>query len=198
MNEDIMTEMFKIFIDLGIDGLAMNHYELAQHTKIKDPLLWRTFLMEPKIKEHIATETALVRNAELNKITQDIGTSHSVGQAQIISSLSKLSEKEHVKQGPVFIYTYVPLSETQAQAPNVRKLNYDPFEKPEEQAVQITYDQLKDYNNKPLYLISEIGATWTLVDAENKRLISLKIPEIPFNRLEEIHAKLYQSEVEPL
>ena len=98
MNEEIMSEMFKIFIDLGIDGLAMNHYELAQHTKIKDPLLWRTFLMEPKIKEHIATETALVRNAELNKITQDIGTSHSVGQAQIISSLSKLSEKEHVKQ----------------------------------------------------------------------------------------------------
>ena len=56
MDETIMSEMFKIFIDLGIDGLAMNHYELAQHTKIKDPLLWRTFLKSRRgvVRERVA------------------------------------------------------------------------------------------------------------------------------------------------
>lgn len=198
MDKTLLNEMFNMFLALGIDALAMNHYELAQHTQIKDPTIWRKFLMEPKVQEHIATETELLRTAELNKITKDISSSHSVGQAQIISSLTKLKDTAHQKQGPVFIYTYVPLSESQAQAPNVRKLDYDPFEKSEEQAIQVTYEQLKDYDNKPLYMLSEIGALWVLVDYTNQKLISNKIPEIPFRKLNEIKATLYQSEVETI
>ena len=51
----------------------------------------------------------------------------SVGQAQLMSALDKIQHESNHKEGPVFIYTYVPLSSEQAQAENVQEAESDPF-----------------------------------------------------------------------
>ena len=119
--------MKELFLNLGPEALTLNHYELTKTTNYGTPMLWKEFLMEPEIKQHIKTETEIIRNAELNKMTTDLKGSRSVGQAQLISALTKLNDNESVAEGPVFIYTYVPLSSEQAQAENVQEAESDPF-----------------------------------------------------------------------
>ena len=55
------------------------------------------------------------------------GGDKSVGRAQIINTLDKLTGVETLKDGPVFIYTYVPLDKNQEQAMNIQKLSNDVF-----------------------------------------------------------------------
>ena len=61
-------------------------------------------------------------------MVKDISISKSVGQAQLIGALNKqLKETQSAKEGPTFIYTYVPLSKEQEQAENIVILEEDPF-----------------------------------------------------------------------
>ena len=125
--EDVYNEMWTIFQNLGITALAMNHYDLAAETSIDDPQLWKKFLIEPEVAEWIRTEVNLIQDSELKKMIQNINTSKSVGQAQLMNALVKLGDNKGIKEGPIFIYTYVPLSEEQKQAENIEYLTFDPF-----------------------------------------------------------------------
>lgn len=127
MNEELYQKMWQIFKMLGETAFVMNHYDLAKNTEIKEAPLWKLFLMEPDVANYINTEINIIKNAELNKMLKDIGSSKSVGQAQLMVALSKLNEGTAQKDGPIFIYTYVPLSPDQAQATNVQQLQEDIF-----------------------------------------------------------------------
>lgn len=128
LNSIQKDELWKQFKDAGANGLAMNHYELARHTKIKDVELWKAFLLEQDVRNYIATEIEIVRVAEYNKMIQNVGDNNrSVGQAQLMSALDKLKKDNTTKDGPVFIYSYVPLSSEQTQAENANELEEDPF-----------------------------------------------------------------------
>lgn len=106
----------------------MHHYDLAQVTTVKDPAVWREFLMEPDIQQWKQEELSVINDAELQKLLTDINESNSVGKAQIINALQKvLDGKKDEKKGPAFIYCYVPLNDQQEQADNVIKLKDDPF-----------------------------------------------------------------------
>lgn len=129
MNQNQFEEMQTIFQALGQTALVMNHYDLARETKIKDASLWKQFLLDPKIADWIKTEQRIIQDSELNKMIQDINTSSSVGKAQLMNILSKLNTDKTTKDGPIFIYTYVPLSTEQKQAPNVNILDQDIFMK---------------------------------------------------------------------
>ena len=113
------------FIDLGESGLWLNHYQLAQETRIKDPIIWKAFLTDPRIADYISSEMALIRNASINEIVHNAPNSRSVGQAQLINALVKIDEAAANKTGPVFIYSYVPLNYEQKFAPNVQTLEDD-------------------------------------------------------------------------
>jgi hypothetical protein len=126
MNKELYDKLWEIFKGLGADALAMNHYDLAELTDIES-MIWKKFLMEPEVADWIKTEINLIQESELKKMIKDVNKSRSIGQAQLMNTLAKLSENKTTKEGPTFIYTYVPLNPEQAQAPNVVKLDKDIF-----------------------------------------------------------------------
>ena len=114
---------WKVFIGLKEDGLHYSHYQLAEYTDIKDPLIWREFLLDPRTADYISSEMNLIRSAAINYMVQNAPDSNSVGQSQLINALQKIDEQSTKKDGPVFIYSYVPLNNDQIGAENIRQLS---------------------------------------------------------------------------
>jgi len=130
-------EMWQQFKALEAKAISMNHYDLARLTTIKDVQLWKQFLTDPEVSAYIDQEAQILTQTELRKLASDVSDSRSVGQAQLINAMSKLTDTKTTKEGPIFIYTYVPLSESQEKAPNVNKVDNDLFEEPEEESETI-------------------------------------------------------------
>jgi hypothetical protein len=132
--EDCKTE----FLNLEERAIYLNHYQLARETTITDPSIWKAFLTDPRTVDYVQSEMNLIRTAAINDIIQQAPNSKSVGQAQLINSLLKLEEASSTKEGPIFIYCYVPLNEEQKFAPNTQITNPDgsprttPYIEPEE------------------------------------------------------------------
>ena len=125
----IEEQMEEEFLNLGKEGLTMNHYDLAEVTTINDAAQWKHFLQNEYISKYINDEFTAIQDSELRKLIMNISDSSSVGKAQIINSLQKVLN-EHAgdkKSGPAFIYTYVPLTENEQHADNVEVLDHDPF-----------------------------------------------------------------------
>lgn len=117
--EERRNDLMRQFQELGIEGLAFNHYELAEHCEEEDAQVWKAFLMEPATADYIRNEMDLIRSSQLNKMVQDSARSRSVGQSQLMNALIKMDDNAGKKEGPTFIYCYVPLSDEQSFAPNV-------------------------------------------------------------------------------
>lgn len=126
MDEKLKNDLWTYFKHLGKDALIMSHYDLEEITE-HSAETWKLFLNEPDVVSWVDSELAIIQDAELKKLVNNINTSNSVGKAQIINSLSKLSEKITNKEGPVFVYCYIPPNAEQSQAENVITLNQDPF-----------------------------------------------------------------------
>lgn len=110
------------FTKLKEEAFNLNHYQLAEITNVKDPLIWREFLMDPKTIDYVTSEMTLIRNAAINQMVQHAPNSNSVGQSQLINALAKIEETSNKKDGATFIYCFVPLNEAQKKAPNVREI----------------------------------------------------------------------------
>lgn len=121
-------EMWQQFKALEAKAISMNHYDLARITTIKDVQLWKQFLTDPEVSAYIDQEAQILTQTELRKLASDVSDSRSVGQAQLINAMSKLTDTKVTKEGPIFIYTYVPLTESQEKAPNVQIAENDLFE----------------------------------------------------------------------
>lgn len=108
------------------ERLFMTHYELAKQTTIKDSTLWKKFLLDSRVSDWINQELTLFKSAQLRKLVKDATKNdRSVGAAQMLNALNKTLENESTKDGPVFIYSYVPLNKRELNAPNVRILGGD-------------------------------------------------------------------------
>lgn len=128
LTNELKTQLWTLFKRLGVDGLTMSHYDLAKNTEIEDPDTWKKFLLEQDVRNFIQTEVEILRTTEFNKMIKNVGDNQrSVGQAQLMSALDKIKQDSNHKEGPVFIYTYVPLSAEQAQAENIQEAESDPF-----------------------------------------------------------------------
>lgn len=114
-------ELWEIFREQGEDAITWNHYELADRTSENNPEVWKAFLMNPEFNSWSQSELTLVQGAELKKMVKGAAKTRSVGQAQLINAFSKLNENTSSKEGPVFIYTHVPLNSEQEHSPNVNK-----------------------------------------------------------------------------
>lgn len=128
MDETLKEQMWEQFKALEDKAISMNHYDLARVTNQKDVQLWKQFLTDPEVSAYIDQEAQILTQTELRKLSADVSDSRSVGQAQLINAMSKLADTKVTKEGPIFIYSYVPLSENQAKAPNVVLLEQDVFE----------------------------------------------------------------------
>ena len=112
-------QCWKEFTKLGEEGLYLSHYQLAAITNINDILVWKDFLMDPRTVDYVTSEMNIIRTAAINAMVSKAPNSNSVGQSQLINALQKLDEKAVKKEGPAFIYCYVPLNKEQKQAPNI-------------------------------------------------------------------------------
>lgn len=130
MNPILKRNMTIEFKAIGKDALSMNHYDLEtaseQGYSAAD---WAEFLQEPDIRDYIKKEMRVIRESQINRIIQDAGESRSVGQAQLLSTLQKVSDDDKEADGPVFIYSYVPLNDEQMFAPNIQEVDRFGFPK---------------------------------------------------------------------
>ena len=124
-----MEKMWEVFKTIGEPVLVMSHYDLANEYPQFSTEEWKRFLITEEVSDWIKEEIMLVQEVEMKRTIRNIGNSNSVGKAQIINTLSKLLSDRQDKEGPIFIYTYVPLNEEQKHAENVKILEVDPFRK---------------------------------------------------------------------
>ena len=124
---EAIQKMRDLYEALEPDAFYKNHWQLAAITKIPASE-WKQFLMLPPVAEYISQEFNLLIEAQRRTILKDLDKNQrSVGTAQILNALDKVIAGGGERSGPVFIYTYVPLNEQEANAPNVVELTKDPF-----------------------------------------------------------------------
>ena len=110
-------------------SIAWNHYDFAAKTDMDNVEIWKEFLRDRDVIDWLTEERVLLQDSELAKLSTDVASSRSVGQAQLISAMDKISNanKSNAATGPTFIYTYIPLNAEQKHAPNVHELTEDIF-----------------------------------------------------------------------
>lgn len=123
--------MATLFMKLGQQAIMMNHYDFFDKFGKVEPHItidhWKAFITDGRVAKHIQEEFDTIKSVELRKIINNISESKSVGQAQLINALTKLTEGDDEKKGPAFIYTYIPPTVEQEQADNIIMLDNDPF-----------------------------------------------------------------------
>jgi hypothetical protein len=129
LKPSLKTELWTAYKGLGADALKANHYDLANKTEYKDPELWKEFLMEQDVSEYINQETAILQAAEFRSILLNTARDNSAGRAQLINAMMSVNNKQNKKEGPVVIYSYIPLNEQQLKASNIEINKKDPFKK---------------------------------------------------------------------
>lgn len=130
LNKTDLDKMWTAFLNLGQAALYASHYDLAKETNLFTPLHWKTFLFLPEVIQYIKEEMEILRKTAMNELLANAGDSNSVGKAQLLNAITKIDEDNSTKEGPIFVYTYVPLNEEQEKAPNVKKLKEDIFKTP--------------------------------------------------------------------
>lgn len=128
-SKETLETLWNHFKELKQEALYASHYDLFEKTKYKTPDVWKNFLLLPEVVEYIRVEMEIIRKSAMNELFANAGDSNSVGKAQLLNAISKYDEDNSAKEGPIFIYTYVPLNSEQEKAPNVYKEKTDIFKK---------------------------------------------------------------------
>jgi hypothetical protein len=58
---------------------------------------------------------------------KDIDNNRSTGQAQLLNTLLNQAKSNNIKEGPIFVYSYIPPNAQERNAANVEVLDVDPF-----------------------------------------------------------------------
>ena len=117
-NEAQFKDLQDLFNTLGQDALYLTHYELAERTG-ESPISWKKFLMDPRVSAFIAEEMAMLEKIKAAVMLSTVDTNKNTGQAQLLNTLLNRTKGSNKKEGPVFIYTQVPLNKQEQGAANV-------------------------------------------------------------------------------
>lgn len=123
-NETQFKDLQDLFNTLGQDALYLTHYELAERTG-ESPISWKKFLMDPRVAAFIAEEMAMLEKIKAAVMLSTVDTNKNTGQAQLLNTLLNRTKGSNKKEGPVFIYTQVPLNKQEQGAANVVIYNED-------------------------------------------------------------------------
>lgn len=123
-NETQFLDLQDLFNTIGQDALYMTHYELAERTG-ESPISWKKFLMDPRVSAFIAEEMSMLEKVKAAVMLNTVDTNKNTGQAQLLNTLLNRSKSNEKKEGPVFIYTQVPLNYQEQHAKNVVIYNED-------------------------------------------------------------------------
>ena len=117
--EKLFCELQEEFNNIGPDALQMTHYELAERSG-DSPISWKKFLLDPRVSAYITEELDMLKKSQVSKLLSEASTSRSTGQAQLLNTLLNQTKVSEKKEGPVFIYTRIPLNDQELGAQNVR------------------------------------------------------------------------------
>ena len=81
--------------------------------------------MDPRVSAFIAEEMAMLEKVKAAVMLNTVDTNKNTGQAQLLNTLLNRSKGSEKKEGPVFIYTQVPLNNQEQHAKNVVIYNED-------------------------------------------------------------------------
>lgn len=113
-----LQEQFNL---IGYEALFMSHYDLADRSG-DSPIEWKRFLLDPRVSAYIAEEIDMLKRTKVVAMLKDADTNKNTGQAQLLNTLLNQTKQDNRKEGPVFIYCYVPLNEQEQHAENVRTI----------------------------------------------------------------------------
>jgi len=126
-DETDMLEMQDFMNEIGQEALYMNHYELSARTEIS-PIAWKKFLMDVRVCAFINEELDMLKKSKVALMLKDVESNKNTGQAQLLNTLLNQTKNEQKKEGPVFIYTQIPLNDAERNAENVVIVDgIDPF-----------------------------------------------------------------------
>lgn len=117
-DEKMFTELQDLINGIGQNALYMSHYELAEQTGMS-PISWKKFLLDPRVAAFISEEMDLLKRAKVSTMLSTVDTNKNTGQAQLLNTLLNQTKNTNRKEGPVFIYTHIPLNNQEEHAPNV-------------------------------------------------------------------------------
>ena len=119
--ETKFIELQDLFNNIGEQALFMSHYELAEVSG-ESPIDWKQFLMDPRVVAFIAEEMDMLKKSKVAVMLSQVDTNKNTGQAQLLNTLLNQTKASDRKEGPVFIYTQIPLNEEEEHASNVSDL----------------------------------------------------------------------------
>ena len=120
-NEKEFIDLQNLFNQIGQEALFMTHYELAERSG-ESPITWKRFLMDPRVGAFISEEMDMLKRSKVALMLKDVDTNKNTGQAQLLNTLLNQTKSVERKEGPVFIYTQVPLNDQERHADNVREM----------------------------------------------------------------------------
>ena len=122
--ETDLIELQEMFNSIGHQALLMSHYELAERSG-HSPIQWKTFLLDPRVAAVIAEELDMLKRSKVAIMLSSVDTNKNTGQAQLLNTLLNQTKTVDKKEGPVFIYTQIPLNAQERGAKNVVMANED-------------------------------------------------------------------------
>lgn len=123
-NEELFKELEDLFNGIGSEALFLTHYELAERTATS-PIDWKNFLMDPRVNAFISEEMEMLKRSKVAIMLNQVDTNKNTGQSQLLNTLLNQTKAQEIKEGPVFIYTQVPLNAEEEHAENVVIINAD-------------------------------------------------------------------------
>ena len=118
-NEKEFIDLQNLFNQIGQEALFMTHYELAERSG-ESPITWKHFLMDPRVEAFISEEMDMLKRSKVALMLKDVDTNKNTGQAQLLNTLLNQTKETNKKEGPVFIYTQIPLNSEEQYAENTR------------------------------------------------------------------------------
>lgn len=134
LKDPILNKIKNKFNTMLIDNhnvTQMSHYELEIASNREfSALEWRDFKLHPMVASWLDEEMGMIMKDRAFKLMDIVGENNSTATTQSLTAvLNYLDRKKDIVQNPtMFIYSFVPLSESEAQAPNVRTLENIPTE----------------------------------------------------------------------
>lgn len=129
---NVMKDRFNSEIkNFGDKLLSMSPYELQTAFNSEfSAQQWKEFRLHPLVDAWFEEEMSIMVRNKAFKLLNQSGTNNSTATTQALGQMMNYLErkKEQASEPIVFIYSFVPLSEMEEQAPNVRTLENIPTE----------------------------------------------------------------------
>lgn len=127
---EIEVEFNKLFSKHYPELLEWGPFQMAKHAPSVSVQEWKEFRLLNQVDQWYEEEMALLIKSKVMKMLNQAGDTQSTGVAQTLTqTLNYLERNKDVIQDPtVYIYSFIPLTEEEAQAPNVRIVENIPSE----------------------------------------------------------------------